>query len=212
MRQLVILHLLLAQALSVMSCHLSALQEQRPEAQQPVASDARGNREWRAATYRGLLIGTSTRADVLHVFGHPKRVDIPADQAKDAPNPEEWYVYNGGGEFTGTMTVVIDKRSEVILRIDLYPENLSREEAIRHFGNDYIMTRYEFCKGFEDEDSAPLYETPDGQFFSIEYRGRGIAIGLDNNGKAGIINYVSKPIGAQDSRCNQTSRPTAPPN
>ncbi len=201
MKRVLILCMFLTQALNVMACHSSALQDQRREAQQPATMSPRDSRDWRAATYRGLTIGTSTRGDALRVFGQPKRVDAPADQAEEEPKPEEWYVYDSGGEFPGTLTVVVDKRTSVVLRIDLHPENLSREEAVRHFGNGYITTRYEFCEGFDDEDSAPLYETSDGQFFSIEYRGRGIAIGLENKDKVGSINYVSKPIAAISSKC-----------
>jgi len=210
MKNVLVLCTLLAQVLNVLSCHSSALQApSRKGADALAVSRTAPNREWRAATYQGLAIGTATRAEMLRVLGQSYRLDAPADQAEDEPNPEEWYIYDRGAELPGTLTVVVDKRRGVVLRIDVHPENLSKEEAIRHFGHDYIMTRYEFCEGYEEEESAPLYETPDGQFLSLEYRARGIAIGLDNNGKVGIINYVSKPIGTPRSRCHDSDKSTA---
>jgi hypothetical protein len=57
--------------------------------------------------------------------------------------------YESGGEFPGKLTVILDERSGVTSGIDLYPENLSRDEAIKHFGNDYIIARYDFDQCFE---------------------------------------------------------------
>lgn len=158
--------------------------------------------EWQAATYRGLIIGKSTRADMFRIFGKPKLIDTPADQVEDEPNPEVWYEYERGGEFLGEPTFVVDKRSGMILRIDLYTRDLSKEEAIKHFGCDYIVTKYSFDDCLGNEESAPLYESPNGSITEIEYRARGIAISVDNNGSVKQISYVSKPLGATSSKCS----------
>src|SRR5687768_1708084 len=88
-----------------------------PAWQSTVKSVEQSN-NWRAGTYLGLTAGKSKLADVLRVLGEPKRMDTPADQAATDPDPEIWYVYERGGEFPGELTVVIDKRSDVISRID----------------------------------------------------------------------------------------------
>lgn len=176
----------------------------------PAKLAAQGNsNRWRAASYLGLTIGTSTRADVLRVLGEPARKDTPVDQAEDEPHPEVWYVYQGIGEFPGELTAVIDERSGVVLRLDLSPQNLSRDEAIRHFGKNYIVTRYDFDECLGNEESAPLYESPSGSIISIEYRQRGIAVAVDETGRVNTISYVSKPIGARQSKCKSSDRSAA---
>jgi hypothetical protein len=205
MKVVILLCALLTLPINLSGCRSLEAQELQPGTQ-PAVKKPRQSLEWHAATYRGLTVGMAKRTDVLRIFGQPKRRDTPADQMDDEPNPEEWYVYDVGSEFPGDMTVVMDKHSGTVLRIDLSPHNLPIKEAIKHFGNDYITTRYDFDQCLGNEESAPLFETPNGQFIVIEYRERGIAVGLDNSGTVGGINYVSKPIGTPYSLCNQSNK------
>jgi hypothetical protein len=57
--------------------------------------------------------------------------------------------------------------------------------------------QYEFCKGFENKESAPVYETPNGQFLSVEYRAKGIAVAISDNDQVTYISYVSEPIASK---------------
>ena len=162
-------------------------------------------RNWQAGTYSGLTAGKSTRVDVLRILGNPKRIDTPPDQTPAEPYPEAWYVY-GGREFAGELTVVIDKRRSVVSRIDLAPDSLSKREAVKHFGPDYILTRYDFDECLGNEESAPVYESANGPLLEVEYRHRGIAIAVNGAGKVNTISYVSEPVGAPESRCNPPNR------
>jgi len=173
-----------------------------PAWQSTVKSVEQSN-NWRAGTYLGLTAGKSKLADVLRVLGEPKRMDTPADQAATDPDPEIWYVYERGGEFPGELTVVIDKRSDVISRIDLHPDNLSKDDVVKHFGPDYILTRYDFDECLGTEESAPMYESPNGSLRSVEYRKRGIAVSITEKGKVNTISYVSRPVGTRKSRCKR---------
>jgi len=177
-------------------------QQQKQRKIQSGISTVQTVRGWRPGTYLGLIVGKSTRADVLRVLGEPKRIDKPPDQTSNAQDPEVWYVYDNRGEIAGSLTVVIDKRTNVVLRIDLSPENLSKDEAVKHFGPHYILTRYNFDECLGSEESAPLYESANGALLEIEYRQRGIALSINENGKVNTISYVSKPIGAAESKCN----------
>ncbi len=201
MKEMILICTLLSQLSSVANCRFAAMKAQQPEAQHSASTTLQAGREWRAATYRGLTVGKSTSADILRVFGKAHWSGPPGDQPKDDPNPEVWNEYEGGGAFPGKLTVVVDKRSGIIQRIDLYPEDLTKEQAIKYFGDDYITTRYDFDECLSDGESAPLYESPNGEFISIEYRGRGIAIAVNYQGKVNHINYVCKPIGALSSKC-----------
>jgi hypothetical protein len=199
----ILLCLLMGRLLSVATCQTNELQAQQSWNQQPISHISR---EWRAANFRGLMIGQSTREDMLHLLGQPQSSGPPDLQTEDELNPEIWNNYESGGELPGKLTVIVDARSSTILGIDLYPENLTREEAINHFGKDYITTRYDFdsCLSKDDGESAPLYESPTGSVTYIEYRARGIALGMNGMGKVDQISYIAKPIGATSSKCKTT--------
>lgn len=197
--------LLLCMLLIALILGLRCVSASQPQEQRTVDSRAKlvkNKPEWQAGTYRGLTVGKSKRADVLSVFGQPERVDTPPDQEPTEPTPEVWYVYPSGGGFLGRLTVVLDERTDVVLGIDVSPEELSKEEAVKHFGKDYILTRYNFDTCLGNEESAPLYESADGPVLEIEYRHRGIAIAVNQDGRVNTISYVSKPIGARESKCD----------
>lgn len=220
MRDVLLLLVLLSQSLNVIGCQVSQSQIKGEKSQQsntksepealntksepvtPIPKSESKARTWRPANYRGLIIGTSKLADMLQVFGAPSLSGPPGDQPKNAPNPEMWYEYDDGvGEFPGKLTVVVDVRSSIILRIDNSPKDLSRDEAIKHFGMDYLVTKYSFDLCLGNEESAPIYENPDGELEFVEYRERGIAINPNSLGKVNQIRYVSKPFGSPASKC-----------
>ena len=89
------------------------------------------------------------------------------------------------------------------MAIDLDPTNLSKEQAIAHFGNDYIVIRYAHDDCLSNGEAAPLYEAPDGPIFVVEYRQRGIAISLRDKKTVQTISYVKEPIGATSSLCHK---------
>jgi hypothetical protein len=195
--------LLLSHSLCVLNCQASFRQEQQI---QRTAKSQESKNEWRPAIYRGLTVGTSTSADMFRVLGTPQWAGPPGDQTEDEPNPEVWYEYGTGGEFPGKLTVVVDKGSSTIVGIDLYPENISKQEALKHFGKDYITTRYDFDECLSNGESAPVYESPDGSILNIEYRERGIALAIGYKDRVTHISYVSKPIGATSSKCKHPGK------
>lgn len=155
-------------------------------------------RVWRAATYRGLTMGRSGLAEVLRIFGPPKETEL-FDEGTS--KPEVWYHYEGSWDFRGTLRVVVDKATNTVRAVDMLPTDLKMEEAIKHFGPDYIVTRYDFDSCLGDEESAPLFESSNGSVVFIEYRQRGIAISVDGTGNVNEVRYVSEPIGAESSKC-----------
>jgi hypothetical protein len=157
------------------------------------------NRVWRPATYRGLTVGKSKQADILRVFGKPRWSQSRESEDRDESGPEVWSNYERAGEFPGQTNVLT--RNNVLERIDFYPAGLSKQQAIAHFGADYVITRYalDSCRG--DEDSEFIYESPNGPLVSLEYRSRGIAISLGYQDLVTRIRYVSGPIGSIKSKC-----------
>lgn len=201
MKRILLIGTLLSQLLSGANCGLRGMKAQQPQLQQSASPTRQTAREWRVATYRGLTVGKSTSADMLRVFGKPHWSGPPGDQTKDDPDPEVWNEYEDVGDFPGKLTVVVDKRSGVILAIDLDPRNLSKKQAIEYFGDDYIVTRYAHDDCLGNGESAPVYESPDGPILDIEYRERGIAVSIGYGERVDTISYVKGPIGATFSRC-----------
>lgn len=90
-----------------------------------------------------------------------------------------WYVYRVDGEIAGDLLVRVNEPEGVIFNAEISPRNLLKEQAIKHFGADYIVTRYDFDTCLGDGESAPMYESPLGNAVYIEYRKRGIALTVD---------------------------------
>jgi hypothetical protein len=173
---------------------LSLLLSQAPATRSP-------NRSWRAATYRGLMVGKSTRADLLRVFGKPKWTRSPKREDADESDREVWSSFERVGEFPG-QTNVLTNAHEVIARIDFYPAGLTKEQAIAHFGKDYLLTRYALDSCLGDEDSEAFYEAPNGPILYLEYRARGIAISIGYKDLVTRISYVAGPVGSTKSKCH----------
>ena len=157
-------------------------------------------RLWRQAAFRGITVGKSKRVDMLRLIGQPKWSRTTPGEGEE--HGTTWNNYERVGEFPGPTNVATDSTTGVVTRIDFYPQKLSKEQAIKHFGSGYVVTRYAFdpCPVREDEES--IYESPNGPLVSVEYRARGIAIAVGYKEMVTKISYVSGPIGSTKPRCN----------
>lgn len=202
-----ILCVLLYLTFTTIACQSSASQrlakeEQKPEAT-PVKQQESTGRQWQPATYRGLRMGQATRADMLRVFGKPREV-IEFDE--NMPTAGTNFFYRADGDIAGEVVVAVDKRTDKVFSIELRPKSLSKEGAIRYFGDNYIVTRYAFDECLRIGDGAPMYESQSGNLVNTEYRERGIAIVVNSEGMVDYIMYVSEPIGARSSKCLGTKQ------
>jgi hypothetical protein len=202
---LIVLFVCAIQLLLPWHCTLATSQQPLVSKTQTVSSQPHNKQVWRAGIYLGLTIGKSNRLDVLRILGEPKQLEKPSDQTVVEENPQVWYVYDSTAKFAGDLIVVIDERTNIVLRIDLNPHNLTKEDAVKHFGSDFILTRYAFDDCLGNEESAPLFESASGPVLEVEYRHRGIALSLTEDGKVDTISYLSKPIGTPKSRCKSST-------
>ena len=178
--------------------------------QTPAPTSAQSTRQnWQPGSYAGITAGKSTRDDVIRVFGKPQREAYAEDDRAD----QVWYVYDRGGEFPGQFTVAFDKKSGLVALMFLQTENLSRETIIERHGKDYVVKRYDFCPGFDNAESAPSYESEQGDGIYIEYPSQGIAILTDVRGSVYDIQYLKEPVGfsskieCQEALAKRRTRP-----
>lgn len=156
------------------------------------------SRVWKAATYKGLVVGTSSRSDVIRTLGKPRYVGYEEDTG------EPVMTYEVTSPEPGDLMVYV--RHGILRGLTLNPSSaLTRAEIIRKFGPDYLDGHYSVDECLSEGGTAPLYENPDGPFEQIEYRSRGIAVALQN-GEVEAIVFEGPPFPASRSRCSSKSR------
>lgn len=165
------------------------------------------NRGWCAATYKGLTVGQSTRADMLRILGKPLSSAPSADQ--DDPKNIIWNDYKSvEKDISGRLGVEVDKRTDKIVAITITPDEMTKEEAIKRFGSDYKVMGYDFCLETEEESLlfggvGLVYENSESTELSyIEYRAKGISIHLRYDNYVGSIYFTNTPMGlAAEAEC-----------
>jgi len=107
----------------------------------------------------------------------------------------------------GKLSVLFDR--DIISEMRLSPkEPYTRSSVVNILGRDYIVVHYSTDDCLGEGGAAPMYENPNGDIESLEYRARGIAIDLHNE-DVGQISFVKGPLAGAHSRCAKT-RKTAP--
>jgi hypothetical protein len=154
---------------------------------------APASKSWSAASYRGLVMGKSTRADVYKVLGKPKFVGREQDTGIPI------MTYEVTDPMPGILVVYVEK--EQLNGMTLSPKKrLTKNEIIRLFGSDYIVVRYDSDECLSEGGSAPIYESPNGYIQHMEYRGLGLAINIHDDQPDAII-YTYGPFGPPHSIC-----------
>ena len=160
-------------------------------------------RQWRPATFRGVTVGKSRLGEMLRAWGKPKWSRSSKQETEESSPQVTWTNYERVGEFPGSTTVVSDTRTGVITRINFYPDRLTKDQAIAHFGSAYVITRYAFDSCLDEEDDERIYESPAGPLAMVEYRARGIAIYLGYQDLVTRISYLRGPVGSAKSKCGK---------
>ena len=168
-----------------------------------VAPAPQPSRQWRPATFRGITVGKSRLSEMLRAWGKPKWSRSSKQETEESSPQVTWTNYERVGEFPGSTTVVSDTRTGVITRINFYPDRLTKDQAIAHFGSGFVITRYAFDSCLDEEDDERIYESPAGPLAMVEYRARGIAIYLGYQDLVTRISYLRGPVGSAKSKCGQ---------
>jgi hypothetical protein len=153
---------------------------------------------WSAATYHGLTVGTSTRADVLKFLGKPYSISREEEGATGAPVMN----YEVTDPVKGTLSIFIKKG--ILDGISISPKkSLTNGDIIRIFGPDYVVVHYASDDCIDYGGTSPLYQNPRGPFKRMEYRELGIAAAFAYNDdeKVEAIIFTYKAFGPSHSIC-----------
>jgi len=162
------------------------------------AAQEKPSKEWRTASYHGVVVGTTSKKEVLLRLGKP----FWEGSAADVSNATT-LAYKVNDPVEGRLEVYL--RHSVVLSMFLYPDAVvGKEDVIRIFGTDFLLARYSMddCPG-ENEGSGPIYEDPKGSFTRMEYRSRGITVSLDPI-RVGAILYLNKPHYGSHPHCRNS--------
>jgi hypothetical protein len=166
-----------------------------------VESQVPTSKQWNPATYHGLVVGKSTRAEVFKVLGKPKWVGREQDtgvpiMSYDVTNP-----------LTGELEVYISKGILDSMSLNL-KENVSQKDIIRLFGHNYIVVHYAMDDCLDDGGAAPIYRNPNGPIKTMQYRDRGLVAYFVYNDDETVdaIIFTNKQYGRNHSLCAVRSK------
>lgn len=156
------------------------------------------SRVWKPAVYRGLVMGESSREDVLQKLGTPQYEGREQDTGVPIMS------YSVTDPEPGELAVYI--RNRVLRGMTLTPARPPKKtELIRKLGSDFLNVHYSFDECLSEGGTAPLYQDPNGRFERIEYRSRGLSLIIDNDEVQAIV-FAGPPFPATKSRCLPDTR------
>lgn len=160
--------------------------------------DRQDERQWKAGTYRGITIGKSTATELRQKWGEPK---WSGHWEGDNPKNPEFllYDYDAQEDFIIKIRVEAETKTGKVTSIDIWTDELPLSKAVELFGKDYIETWYKSCN-CEPGEASPIFESPDGNHRSIEYRSRGIAMAVNDRQMIISIKFIDKPIGFKSAK------------
>jgi hypothetical protein len=152
---------------------------------------------WRVPTYEGLTLGKSKRLDVERVFGRPEWSGHPED-AMDNPIPSLIsYEYENVGAFDGRTVIIMDRRSEIVAEIYLYPDYrkppITLKDVLARYGELYTERDGALGPCPTAQEISRYKPPPQRKFpFLMLYPGRGMYVSIDSDLKVQAIVFLRK--------------------
>ncbi len=98
---------------------------------------ASGQDDFRPATFRGLTIGKAKIADVMKQLGPPV-------QRWDDKRGTVWMYYKDIGPVSGKVEITVNKKTQFVDYVAVYPDNVTLDAAKELFGSGYRTIRSAF--------------------------------------------------------------------
>jgi len=147
------------------------------------------------AVFRGLVVGKSTRSDVLRSLGKPEAVGHEEDTGipylsytVTDPRPGWLMVFTRKGLLTGIRLI--------------FRTPLSKEEVVHLYGPNFRTVHYDFDNCPSDGGAGPVYVSANGPIERWEYRGdaQGTIFSV-HDGQAQEMAFGCGPEGPSHPRC-----------
>lgn len=139
---------------------------------------------WTPANFRGLIVGSSGRADAMRVLGPPDTRFV---------FPTEGLIYKGRGDHRGDLLVSLDRSGRIREIQESFPVALPRTEIYKELGRDALTAHYSQAKCA----GGVLYRDPAGPIELTLYPARGIYLWPDQFGyDFAAIHYAARQPGA----------------
>jgi hypothetical protein len=169
-------------------------------------SQTQANELCSPASYRGLVVGKSTRADVLRTLGKPEALS----HEEDTGTP--YWSYTVAGPRPGWLMVFTRKKLLTGIRL-VFKTPLSKKETIGLYGPELHTVHYDFDNCASGGGAGPVHVSAGGPIERWEYRGEGKGIIFSvHDGQAQEMAFVCGPEDASQPKCDARLGSANPPS
>jgi len=139
---------------------------------------------WTPANFRGIILGSSHRAQAISALGNPDSVQHTA--AGEELN------YHARGDHKGDLTVRLDRAGVITEIEEAFPVAIPRTEIYKELGKSALTGHYSQAKCA----AGALYRDPRGGIELTLFPARGIALWPDQYGyDFAALHYFARPPG-----------------
>jgi len=140
---------------------------------------------WSPAVYRGLVMGKSTKQELVQKLGQLQSTGREEDMGVPILS------YETKSPLPGTLVVYV--RRGIVQNIELNLKNaIPIGEAKKLFGADFRIVHYSFDDCLGDGGTAPIYEDPNGAMEELVSPSHGLVLHLNQYREVDTIIYLAE--------------------
>ena len=170
-------------------------EQEKPKTAAPVSDDVR---KWIAPTYLGLKLGVSTEKDARELFGDPDSTYQNQDEDEvflEDKESETVLEYTKSTKVNGGIVIIVGKTTQVIKGISIYPNDLTMQDAVSKFGNDFFQKDTYRPHCVDEKQKQGVFDDKQTYPFLLVYPNSGMLLDIrkfDSGVKVSRIDYLMK--------------------
>lgn len=156
--------------------------------------------QWKAASFEGLALGTSTYDDVKRSFGEPSWEGDTEDKVFDADSEYELMLtYGQNTHQKGPITFILGKETRVLKALHYIPmPEMSVDEALEEFGNEFFIVEPGVTKcGLKEEARGMLTGKP-ARPFSLVYPEKGMYVSITHHDTVLHVGFLYRCVSTEE--------------